>query len=325
MTKEKKEIVSIIVPAYNAEDTLEKCLQSIANQTYPFFEAIVVNDGSTDDTQTIAERWSQKDDRIRVVRKENGGVSAARNAALADAQGEWVTFLDSDDYLEPDYLERLLDGEAGDMAVIGYHTVGAHEIREENYVDTFAKEADHIKKVLENHLTDMTFLCPWGKLFKASLIRRLGLKFDTDMRIGEDVVFVWTYLAHCSSIALKSGQCYNYYTGPSDFKYALDAKAAMDTILRIFVPLDTLEKKTGMNTEKARNHILNYYIWLYKLYVKRFYGKKDVPQMVSFFQQPLISDYFRRNKWKSKDKLIVFMLLRLHLTVLLYKLIKLYY
>lgn len=124
MTKEKKEIVSIIVPAYNAEDTLEKCLQSIANQTYPFFEAIVVNDGSTDDTQTIAERWSQKDSRIRVFRKENSGVSAARNAALADAQGEWITFLDSDDYLEPDCLERLLDGEACDMAVIGYHTVG---------------------------------------------------------------------------------------------------------------------------------------------------------------------------------------------------------
>lgn len=319
------DLVSIIIPAYNATATLARCLQSVSGQTYPHFEAILVNDGSTDNTRAIAEDWAARDCRIHVLNKENGGVGAARNSALEIARGEWITFVDADDYLEPNFLERLLTGDRCDLSVIGYHTVGEHEIPEQSYPETVATDSKSIKTLLESHLTDMTFLCPWGKLFQASIIKSLGLKFNTDMRIGEDVVFVWSYIARCSSIALKPGQCYNYHTAPADFKYAVDEETAIMTINRIFEPLDALAAKNGMNPEKAQNHILNYYIWLYKLYVKRSYGKKDTGRMASFFYQPLILGYFKRNKWKSKDKAAVYLLLKLHLTGLLYKLIKLYY
>lgn len=325
MTEYAKGLVSVIIPAYNAAATLDRCLQSVAAQTYACFEVVLVDDGSTDSTPQIADGWAERDGRVRVVHKANSGVSAARNTALDAARGEWLTFVDADDYLAPDFLERLTEGHPCDLVVGGYHTVGAHEIREVNYPDTRAADAATIRALLESHLIDMTFLCPWGKLFRAALVRDRGLAFSTDMRIGEDVLFVWTYLSGCSTVALKPGQSYNYYTEPSDFKYILDGPAALDTVRRLFVPLDRLAQRFGMDTEPARSYLLNYYIWLYKLYVKRHYGRTDLPKLAAFFRHPLIAGYFSRNKWKSKGKLAVYVLLKLRLTALLYRLVKLYY
>ena len=145
------------------------------------------------------------------------------------------------------------------------------------------------------------------------------------MRIGEDVVFVWTYLSRCASVALRPGQAYNYFTAPSDAKYALDGPAALDTMERIFVPLDALARRWGMNVERARCHILNYYVWLFKQYVKLHYRPSDVPRLGAFFRHPLVWGYFERYGSTSADKRLVRLLLRLRLTALLYVLIKLYY
>ena len=321
----KEPLVSIIVPAYNAASVLKRCLDSIVGQTYHHIEVVVVDDGSKDATGAIADEMAATDDRIRVIHKENGGVGAARNAALDVACGEWVTFVDADDYLEPDFIASLLAGEECDLMVGGYNTVGANEIPDMEYSMSIAHDEAEMRPLLEEHLTDMTFLCPWGKLFRMSIIKEYGLSFNCDMRIGEDVVLVWNYLTHCSSLALKPGRNYDYYTESADFKYASDEKTALSTIRRIFEPLDKLVAKTGMNPEKARCHILNYYIWLYKLYVKRNYGLKDISRLSGFFRNELISGYFKEYKGRSKDKMLVHLLLKMHLTVVLFLLIKLYY
>lgn len=318
--------VSIIVPAYNAAHVLERCIRSIMCQTYPVLEVILVDDGSKDHTGEIADKLATEDRRIRIIHKKNGGVSAARNDALKLVKGEWITFVDSDDYLEPFFLQSLLDGEKADLMIGGYHTVGANEIPSKNYPTDTVRTPVAIKDALEPRLTDMTFLCPWGKMFRTSLVQSLDLTFNTDMKVGEDVVFVWSYLAHCSSLAFKQGQGYNYNTEQgTDFKYALDETTSLQTIERILKVSDGLKQVFGIDTKYVNCHILNYYIWLFKLYVKRNYSLKDLSRLRSLFYHPLVLNYYKANKQASKDKMLVYMLLKLHLSIVLFYLIKLYY
>ena len=99
MTEESQGLVSVIIPAYNAADVLERCVRSVLAQTYARFEVLLVDDGSRDGTPELADALAREDGRVRVVHKENGGVSSARNAGLDEARGEWLTFVDADDYL----------------------------------------------------------------------------------------------------------------------------------------------------------------------------------------------------------------------------------
>jgi len=317
--------IAVIIPAYNAGGMLERCVRSVLAQTYTQIEVIIVDDGSTDGTGAVADRLAGEDCRIRLIHKKNEGVSSARNEALEMVESEWVTFVDADDYVDAHFLESLLLGDDADLIVGGYHTVGEHEIPEMGYSASCAHKKEEIKSLLEAHLTDMTFLCPWGKLFRTSLIRSLALTFPTDMRIGEDVVFVWNYLSHCSSLALRACQGYNYFTKPSDFKYALDETTSLQTMERILRALDGLRQTFGMEEEKARCHIVNYYIWLYKQYIKHRLPLHELSRMKSFFYHPLVFDYYKSHKNASKDKMLVYVILKLHVPLVLYVLIKLYY
>ena len=102
------ELVSVIIPAYNAEKFLSQCVESIINQTYRNIEIIIVNDGSRDNTAEIAKECAKKDSRVKLINKENGGVTSARLKGVQEASGEWIGFVDSDDEIEPEMYERLL-------------------------------------------------------------------------------------------------------------------------------------------------------------------------------------------------------------------------
>ncbi len=115
-------MVSVIVPVYKSRETLVRCVESLRNQTIEELEIILVDDGSPDGSGKICTELSKEDARIRVIHKENGGVSSARNAGIEKAKGEYLLFADSDDYVEPDLVEKLLDGIGqDDMAICGFH------------------------------------------------------------------------------------------------------------------------------------------------------------------------------------------------------------
>lgn len=317
--------VSIIIPAYNAEKILSKCLDSILAQTYQSYEVILINDGSKDRTGEIADSYAAKDSRIKVIHKVNGGVSSARNEGLKNAAGEWVVFIDSDDWVEPRFLESFFIGGTADLMVGGYNTVGCHEVREASYDNVFVEDNRGLRELLKAHITDMTFLCPWAKMFRNPILKESSMMFDTNMKIGEDTVFVWEYLNKCSSISLCEGQFYNYYTESSDFKYAIDEDVALYTIRRLVTPLNVLGKKYEWDISEAKDYIITYYTWLYKLYVKSRYTIKDIPRLSIFFYNDWIKDYFTRNRNKSADRMLVYALLKLRLIPVLFVVIKLYY
>lgn len=194
-------MISVIIPAYNAARTIRRCIQSVLDQTYTEWEMIIVDDGSKDDTLDICQSYD--DSQIRVLHKENGGVSSARNHGLKFAQGDYIAFIDSDDFIEADYLEHLSQGLDYDIVISGFC-----------YENTPESSSFHLKLANReavgrelSKLINADQLCyPWGRLFKRSIIETYHIRFDEAMRFAEDNVFNWEYLCHINSLRIDTTQ-----------------------------------------------------------------------------------------------------------------------
>lgn len=187
--------VSVIIPCYNSAAYLDECMASVLSQSVSDFEAILIDDGSTDETYAIAQRWAQRDDRVRVLRQENSGVSAARNLGLVHAAGDWVTFVDSDDLLMPDALETMLRaaGDGVDMVVCAHRTFAQDGgtqtvIPETRWMD---KRGERQKRAAALRLIEgdsvLNIMC--NKLHRRALLERGGLRLRSGLRIAEDALF----------------------------------------------------------------------------------------------------------------------------------------
>lgn len=194
----KHPLVTVIIPVYNSEKTLRKCIDSILYQSFKDFELILVDDGSSDFSPTICDDYAAKDSRVRPFHKENGGVSSARNLGLDKAQGKWVAFIDSDDYVTDGYLDGVV-GHDEDILFKGYKKFDNNGI-------VGGKGADELSDILfisdfiSQNVTDSLLRGPVFKFYKRSLIG--DLRFLTYMKIGEDAWFVFNYLAKCKSFAV---------------------------------------------------------------------------------------------------------------------------
>ena len=192
--------ISVIVPVYNTEQYLPRCIDSILGQSFADFELLLVNDGSTDRSGAVCNAYAEKDSRIRVFHKENGGVSSARNMGLDNARGEWITFVDSDDELLPDGLQTMLDGVTPDSGMVmcgfvEYDTNGAVlEYERDEKVYNLSKSESVLW--LYNGLGEVYFYFgyPFARLFRRSHIEACSLRFDTFIAIKEDTLFVMQYI-----------------------------------------------------------------------------------------------------------------------------------
>lgn len=209
-------MVSVIVPVYNVENVLHYCIDSILNQSYTDFELLLIDDGSTDRSGDICEKYAVKDTRIRVVHKENGGVSSARNFGIDNANGEYICFVDSDDYLEPDYLEILLavKQEYPDSHNIwcGFNVVSDYEktvtqINVDSSDDISVYTINRFMVLYQKWLIQQ----PWNKLYSTGLIKENNICFQEDLSLGEDILFNLDYLNTANSdIAIVNKPLYNY-------------------------------------------------------------------------------------------------------------------
>ena len=218
----KMPTVSVIVPVYNAEGVVSRGVDSILAQSYQDFELILVDDGSTDNSGAICDNYAQQDGRVKVVHQENAGVSAARNAGLKVAQGEWVTFVDSDDIVLDGFLESLVAAvnreERIDLAYCGYAIIdGSTSIKTYRSATYIGKEQLH--DVLSS--TKLLYRCsPWAKFFRRSIITDNGLQFDENLTISEDRLFLYQYLIHVRGVATTSTVGYLYGSfSPTSLKH----------------------------------------------------------------------------------------------------------
>ena len=205
-----QDLISIVIPVYNVEKYLERCLQSVVDQTYKDIEIILVDDGSTDESKIICDLYESNDSRIKVIHKENGGLSDARNAGIDIAKGKYISFIDSDDYVEKDYIKSMYDAIKKDNSDI---SVSLHVIKYENGKTKFKFEnqCDKIvnaKQALEMMLYDDGLdLSAWGKLYKTVFFN--NIKFPKG-RIFEDAATTYKLMDKAEKISLVNQYLYNY-------------------------------------------------------------------------------------------------------------------
>ncbi len=191
-------LVSIIVPVYKVESYLDDCIKSIIGQSFKEFELILIDDGSPDNCPAMCDAWAQKDSRIKVIHKENGGVSSARNVALEQVQGEWIWFIDSDDTIEPQALSELASLAQKQPDIIIFNKqINEEYLKDSNFFD-------------EYYFKYRFGFEAWNKLYKASIIKENHLKFDTQETIGEDLLFNITYYQFAEKYLFSDLTLYNY-------------------------------------------------------------------------------------------------------------------
>lgn len=219
---------SVIIPVYQARNSLERCVQSWLVQTEPDLELILVDDGSTDGSGELCDDLAGKDERIRVIHQENAGVSSARNAGIGAARGAFLLFTDSDDYVSADYLEQmsaLQREQDSDLVLCGFHHLydGADILKLPGRTRTFSIDgaSDDFLELYEKSYLNM----PWNKLFRKE---RMGT-FDTSLSLGEDLLFNLDYLRKCRRVSVL-GEPLCYYI-QEEQKTTLSSKKRKDRLL----------------------------------------------------------------------------------------------
>lgn len=185
--------VSVIVPVYNAEKAIRKCIESVLNQDYDDFELILVDDGSKDNSPAILDEYAAKDERIKVVHKPNSGVSATRNLALSMAQGTYIRFMDADDWMADDSLRimvREMEEKPCDLIAAGFYRVVGDRVAFKSSIDddrvlTLQQYAEYMM----DNPADYYFGVLWNKLYRRDLIEKWNVRMDESLSFCEDFIF----------------------------------------------------------------------------------------------------------------------------------------
>lgn len=211
---QEKALISIIIPVYKVEKYLEKCIQSVINQTYENLQIILVDDGSPDNCGKICDEYAKKDHRIEVIHKSNGGLSDARNKGLEIAKGEYIGFVDSDDYIEADMYEvlyNLLKQYNADVSICNFYTVSQGKISIKN-AENGIKEYNRIEILKEILLDKNIQSYAWNKLYKKELFDEI--KYPIGKKY-EDIGTTFFLLEKCNKVVV-TGKSEYYYINRQD-------------------------------------------------------------------------------------------------------------
>lgn len=260
--------VSIIIPIYKAEKYLSKCIDSILGQEFKEFEVLLIDDGSPDKSGEICEEYALKDNRIRVFHKPNGGVSSARNLGLDNAKGEWIVFVDADDWISPDFLTFDTNSDA-DIIQKSYVKVAENQQNSTSVLVPnidFKKREDFLKFYVQKRTNAL-----WDKIFKRSLIA--CNRFNENVSIGEDFLFQLSLLKDIETYHLSQVGCYYYVIRESSAMGKINedkfkrAKIMLNNIEYIEEILDSdeyVQLKYGIIYQTYINVLYNYKEYLQK-------------------------------------------------------------
>ena len=205
--------ISVIVPVYKVEKYLSLCISSILNQTFTDFELILIDDGTPDASGNICDEYRAKDPRVKVFHQENKGVSAARNLGLENALGKWILFADADDWADKEWLQSYAAHFADNDDVIFQGVVIEMESEQSVRSLTSGRYAnENVGKGILHVLNeiDFTYNATWSKIFKRKIIQEQNIRFDTNMSLGEDMLFTSRYCCFIKSIGLLPEEHYHY-------------------------------------------------------------------------------------------------------------------
>lgn len=246
-------MVSVIIPFYNAAKFLYRCINSVLSQTYTDFELLLIDDGSTDGSAAICERYAEKDKRLRLVRLNHGGVCTARNSGLLHAQGEFVSFIDADDWVDADFLQTFIDA-IGDAQLCIQDMImhDADKVWSLGLTDGFGSSPAEIARASRLYGS----CC--NALFLASVIKDNSLLFDTGMTRSEDTDFIMRYSLYINKVRTTPHAAYHYLMPDASKAYATSnllygSVKLYENMLRLTEQVGTTERKTILEEEMAED------------------------------------------------------------------------
>ncbi len=227
--------LTVIVPIYKVEAFLEQCVDSIINQSFQNLEIILVDDGSPDTCPAICDAYAKKDSRIKVVHKQNGGLIAARKSGVEIATGEYITFVDGDDWIAPEMYQKVADSieqYAADCVITQFyfayedHQTPSHYLLDREYYSRIEMESDVYPKMLFSGKWYQFGIFPncWTKVFKAEILRKHIFEVDDRIRLGEDIAFTYPCLMECQSLSFVDEPLYYYRQNPESMTAAYDKR-----------------------------------------------------------------------------------------------------
>lgn len=257
--------ISVIIPVYNVREYIERCIESILGQTYPFIEVLCVDDGSTDGSGDICDNLSMRDERIKVYHIKNSGVGNARNRGLSVMTGEWFAFVDADDWIEACYLETLYKN-----AIANNCSVSACSFqRNEQYVNGYDESQKEVHIFSSSDECVQAYICPgkslygmvWNKLYLTERFRHI--RFDPKIKVNEDCLYTQEIMEQCDRACVTDAQLYHWY-------YRQDSACHSKRVECDFVPADVFynlysRNRARHNEEIERNLKINYIKYIVKI------------------------------------------------------------
>ena len=245
------ELVSIIIPVYNVEKYIEKTVESVLNQDYKNIEVILVNDGSQDKSKDIIEKFSKIDSRIRIINKENGGVSSARNEGIRSAAGDYITFIDGDDWVEPNYVAYFLNLIKKYDANIAMNKNNFSDFNKRTTEKTYSVSAE--KAIEWIYLGDI-FVAVWNKMYRTEFIKGNNILFDESIWYGEGMLFNIDCLQFVDSVAIGEKNVYHQVSNPNSAMRKFNVKSNLCGIRSLEVQKNHWVKKNNKIDAAWRYH-----------------------------------------------------------------------
>lgn len=310
-------MISVIVPIYNMEKYLSRCIESLLNQTYQQFEILLIDDGSTDFSAKICREYIEKDNRIRYYYKLNGGLSDARNVGLTLAKGEYIAFVDSDDYVHNTYLEHLhslINGYDADIACCNHMETSLDELilEEKESKISCMSGYEACARVVSDLAPVLT--SAWGSLYKLDCVKNIRFPYG---RLHEDVATTFKYYLNSNKVVYSDKKLYAYYQRPNSIMHVVNIKKIEDELWAMSERADYLEQMgdkklaimswdfmSGFLVRDIINQRGNQKLWkkygkLYIVHVSRIKSKLKIWLLINFQNVSKIYSYILKIKRKN--------------------------
>lgn len=293
-------VLSVIVPIYNVEKFLKKCLDSIINQTYKNLEIILVEDGSPDNCGKICDAYAKKDNRIKVIHKENGGLVSARNAGLEVASGDYVSFIDPDDWIEKEmYAEmlRIADEKDVDAVRCGYYKDDDNTSVEKDFLFKEDRIVDLMQDrnfILNSFMNGKLAPALWSMLIKKEFYDKFKNN-HLEHFVGEDYIFVTELLCLMNSIYFLNKSYYHYYKNTSSFSFALErAEKNLNELIKLYdIVIKILMKYHYLTAEIVSKWKILSFETIYARCNEFVYRLKKIDILISIMNHPILFELIK--------------------------------
>lgn len=304
--------ISVIVPVYNTEKYLHRCIDSILAQTYTDFELLLINDGSTDESGEICDEYAKKDSRIVVIHKVNEGVSIARNTGIKRSSSKYMTFIDSDDYISTNYLLNLIEihEKLNAELTISSFVKRNQGIDKPHYIDhNGVVDVENLATILNNNIITV----PFAKIFNSDIIKTNCIIFPHGISRGEDTIFVLEYLLHIDKIVVLPEYNYVYITTENSLMTKLNSVSSEFSCYNILNNLcNKIIQKYNLKKEEAR-YLIKIQLDAFERVIKAIMNIPNRNERIRLLNSLEYSFYLKHKKGNTWKESILIIFLRLHL------------